>query len=910
MDTSKHLIMIRKDGTFQDKTKDIRFCKYNSVTKKYDISFYKGQKVFSYNYNNVVWYSKPIVIPPSTVKITHNGKNFFNIKYIALFNNQYYHFIFDDFEKTYHVSEINVERSCLLDNGSKDVFSYLKLIADEISVKTEDDIKILSAQYSEMKKHIGEFTAAAKYLSAGKSDKITDNNLIIFPFGSNASQTEAVRNALTNQISVIEGPPGTGKTQTILNIVANLIIRGKTVEIVSNNNSATENVYEKLCKYGYGFLVAPLGKAKNKEKFIDNQTGELPDISEWDTDARKFVEIDSAIVNESQQLNTVFENQNKSAQLKQELSDIKTEQAYFDEQCSNNNIPKLKCKANIKSQLLLKLWTRFELQNKGINRIFNIILFLFCFGLKSKNYLKLENSIIISIAKENYYAVRINELELLISQIQQELSQINAKELLYSYVKHSSVIFKDFLYRKYAYNTERKIFELSDLSLKPQEFINEYPIVLSTTYSSRKNLGTAKDRYRFDYVIMDEASQVDVATGTVALSIAKNAVIVGDRQQLPNVITELDKRKTEIIFNKFHINSNYDFSKYSFLSSVCNIIQDVPVTLLREHYRCHPKIIGFCNKKFYDNQLIIMTNDDDEQDTLKVFKTVIGNHARGHINQRQIDEITQNILPSIDSDPSQIGIITPYRDQVKDIRKNIDNKEILVDTVHKFQGREKDVMIMSTVDDEITEFSDDMNLLNVAVSRAIKQFYIIINPNEKNKNTNIGDLVNYIEYNNFDVVESNIYSIFDYLYLQYQNERKKLLENAKKVSYYDSENLMYNLIKSIFSEYHFLNLGLIAHLPLKEIFKNLDKLNENEERFVTDTDSHVDFMIYNKVTKQPVLAIEVDGYAFHKEGTKQHERDILKDGIFAKYDLPLMRLSTTGSGEKEKIISKLNELLL
>lgn len=369
--------MIRKDGIFQDKTKDIKFCKYNSVTKKYDITFYTSQKTFSYNYNNVAWYSDPIVIPPSTIKITHNGKNFFNIKYIALFNNQYYHFIFDDFEKTYHVSEINVERSCLLDNGSKDVFSYLKLIADEISVKTEDDIKILSAQYSEMKKHIGEFTAAAKYLSAGKSDKITDNNLIIFPFGSNASQTEAVRNALTNQISVIEGPPGTGKTQTILNIVANLIIRGKTVEIVSNNNSATENVYEKLCKYGYGFLVAPLGKAENKEKFIDNQTGELPDISEWDTDARKFVEIDSAIVNESQQLNTVFENQNKSAQLKQALSDIKTEQAYFDEQCSNNNIPKLKCKANIKSQLLLKLWTRFELQNKGINRIFNIILFCF-----------------------------------------------------------------------------------------------------------------------------------------------------------------------------------------------------------------------------------------------------------------------------------------------------------------------------------------------------------------------------------------------------------------------------------------------------------------------------------------------------------------------------------------------------
>ena len=732
--------------------------------------------------------------------------------------------------------------------------------------------------------------------------------MIIFPFGSNASQTEAVKNALTNQISVIEGPPGTGKTQTILNIVANLIVRGKTVEIVSNNNSATENVYEKLCKYGCGFLVSPLGKAENKEKFIANQTERLPDLSEWNTDDNKLIEISSAIVNESQQINKVFENQNKSAKLKQELSDIKTEQSYFEEQCINNNISDIKCKTDIKSSLLLKLWTRFELQNKGINRIFNMILFLFCFGLNNRQYLKFKNDIIVSIAKRNYYTVKINETELLISQTQTELDQVNAKTLLNSYVENSSVLFKDFLYKKYGNNTERKIFELKDLSLKPQEFVNEYPIVLSTTYSSRNNLGTPINRYNYDYVIMDEASQVDVATGTVALSVAKNAVIVGDRQQLPNVITELDKKKTKIIFKKFQIKKSYDFSKYSFLSSVYNIVKDVPVTLLKEHYRCHPKIIGFCNKKFYDNQLIIMTNDNGEKDTLKVFKTAIGNHARGHINQRQIDEITQNILPNIDSDPSQIGIFTPYRDQVKEIRKNIDNREILIDTVHKFQGREKDVMIMSTVDDEITDFSDDKNLLNVAVSRAVKNFYIIINPNDKNKNTNIVDLVNYIEYNNFDVVESDIYSIFDYLYLQYRNEKEKLLENAKKVSYYDSENLMYNLIKSIFSEYHFTNLGLIAHLPLKEIFKNLDKLNENEKRFVTDTDSHVDFMIYNKVSKMPILAIEVDGYVFHKEGTKQHERDILKDGIFAKYDLPLMRLNTTGSGEKEKIVSKLNEL--
>ena len=67
---------------------------------------------------------------------------------------------------------------------------------------------------------------------------------------------------MENQLSIIEGPPGTGKTQTILNIIANILMNGKTVQVVSNNNSAIQNVYEKLSssKYNLGFIVASLKK--------------------------------------------------------------------------------------------------------------------------------------------------------------------------------------------------------------------------------------------------------------------------------------------------------------------------------------------------------------------------------------------------------------------------------------------------------------------------------------------------------------------------------------------------------------------------------------------------------------------------------------------------------------------------
>lgn len=57
-----------------------------------------------------------------------------------------------------------------------------------------------------------------------------------------------------------------------------------------------------------------------------------------------------------------------------------------------------------------------------------------------------------------------------------------------------------------------------------------------------------------------------------------------------------------------------------------------------------------------------------------------------------------------------------------------------------------------------------------------------------------------------------------------------------------------------------------------------------------------------------MLVIEVDGFAFHKEGTKQYSRDRMKDGILSKYGIPYLRLNTTGSGEREVVRAKLKEV--
>lgn len=85
---------------------------------------------------------------------------------------------------------------------------------------------------------------------------------------------------------MIEGPPRIGKTQTILNIIANLLIREKTVQVVSNNNSAIENIIEKLSlpKYVLDFFVASIGRTEKKQTFIESQIGVHLDFSKWRKD--------------------------------------------------------------------------------------------------------------------------------------------------------------------------------------------------------------------------------------------------------------------------------------------------------------------------------------------------------------------------------------------------------------------------------------------------------------------------------------------------------------------------------------------------------------------------------------------------------------------------------------------------
>ncbi len=319
---------------------------------------------------------------------------------------------------------------------------------------------------------------------------------------------------------------------------------------------------------------------------------------------------------------------------------------------------------------------------------------------------------------------------------------------------------------------------------------------------------------------------------------------------------------------------------------------------LREHYRCHPQIIEYCNQRFYNGELITMTTDNAENDVLKVVRTVKGNHARGHFNQREIDVIVQEVIPEYVGKGS-VGIISPYRLQAEEINKALGQD--IASTVHKYQGRECDTIILSTVDNLPTEFSDDANLLNVAISRAKTHLCIVTNGNEMPQESNLAQLITYIQYNNFEIKESKLRSVFDLLYKQYTSERLAYEKAHPSVSTQLSENLIYDILVKVISK---TSMGKYrGRMPLSVIKANyrLESIDDTEKAFAESPFAHIDFLLYNSLTKQPLQAIEVDGWRFSSGSETQQSRDTLKDRILTKFGLCPKRISTTAIVNEETL---------
>jgi hypothetical protein len=114
------------------------------------------------------------------------------------------------------------------------------------------------------------------------------------------------------------------------------------------------------------------------------------------------------------------------------------------------------------------------------------------------------------------------------------------------------------------------------------------------------------------------------------------------------------------------------------------------------------------------------------------------------------------------------------------------------------------------------------------------------------------------------------------------------------------------LLQDILAEPRYAHLTVIPQVLLRNLVPSPATLTLAQLAYVRHRAS-VDFVVYNRVTNQPLLAIEVDGFAFHENKPEQRERDALKDEILAARQMPLLRLATTGSREPQRIRQELDD---
>ena len=92
-----------------------------------------------------------------------------------------------------------------------------------------------------------------------------------------------------------------------------------------------------------------------------------------------------------------------------------------------------------------------------------------------------------------------------------------------------------------------------------------------------------------------------------------------------------------------------------------------------------------------------------------------------------------------------------------------------------------------------------------------------------------------------------------------------------------------------------INTEVVCHYPLSKLIGDWSLLTNEERSFAENPLTHVDFLIYNSLTKQPLQIIEVDGWSFHHNSEVQQQRDALKDQLLTKIGLRPYRLSTTAT---------------
>lgn len=657
----------------------------------------------------------------------------------------------------------------------------------------------------------------------------------------NLDQLLAINNAMKYPVAYIQGPPGTGKTSTIINTIVTAFFNEKTVLFASYNNHPINGVVEKLLgmKYQNHRIPFPALRLGSNEKMQE---------------ALEYIR-------------NVYEQTRKIAVYKSTLD--------------RNREDRIE-RAKRLSGLLRRYEERLDLEERRetIHRV-----------------LEFENEQSISFQMLPFQAdLQGRQMEQVKRRIEKtgditeeeafSLLDDNVEELKkYLYYTSASYIKKIDLPRheelkNIIFNQNKKL-QLEEFAryLSKKENIRKlqeiFPIVATTCISAHK-LGEPEPM--FDMVIMDEASQCNLAVSLVPVIRGGSLMLVGDPQQL-NPVIQLEELVNQKLRKKYNISEEYDYRKNSIYKTflACDAVSDE--ILLHYHYRCHEKIIGFNNKKYYNEKLCIKTKSDEKEPLLYI--DVKDSQSNGkNTAPAEVEEILRYAAANRDK---TIGVITPFVNQRKLLEEAAREARLAnVDcgTVHAFQGDEKDVVLFSTAITQQTGqgtyqwLKNNKELINVATSRARDKLVILADMkhldwlHQQDKEDDFYELVQYTRQNGMSKVT-----------------QKKANSRALGVKPFSTET----------EEAFLKNLNhALENIWLSQNRFFVQQKVDAEELFPEYPGHQFDFVVFEKQRdgEIPVLAIELEGREqLEEELLRQRERQ--KQEISDVFDLQVIRVENS-----------------
>lgn len=466
-----------------------------------------------------------------------------------------------------------------------------------------------------------------------------------------------------------------------------------------------------------------------------------------------------------------------------------------------------------------------------------------------------------------------------LNQLNQELFQL-ALKLNEAYIikngKEISENLKLFLSEEQPAYICQRFYDSTDIyNEKKQEGIRNlwntlflcFPVVTTTLDSFCKRCFQLIPEY-IDLELIDESGQILPHNLVSALYRAKKAVIVGDVNQIEPIYSNINRsfyqnqKAIGEVFDDIKIDGN---SVQALANKNTDILSDEKNIILNDHYRCEKNIINFSNKNVYENKLNMHVKDNFN----KIFlNNMIALDVRGkrtksseyqkskNENKVEVEACIQTIkyIKEQDKKEPSIAIVTPFKEQKHLLESRLKREgltDVKVGTVHAFQGKEKDYIIFTPTIDALEPkwavkfIGDKCNMLNVAVTRAKKQFIYIGNLNVAEQTGNyLAKLIKYIRengmiYSLYDIDNSALNKNFDErilqilqpefevandnigLYIQQKFENGIILD-AKQ--HYDL--LMYTL-KNTKKEILIMSPWIMENVINEEFINEIKKLKEN-----------------------------------------------------------------------------------